>query len=595
MEMGKEKEKTIAILIIFVSFAFLPVALDTNIKAVNPPAFFKISILVPKYNAKSNYWATILSEQLPKIGIGVDEIKAADWSEIYQRVLDYQEPHPIPTFAEGGYDVLIYEDLNGLDFNPFFIYDSQFIESTNFLQYESQEMDLAIANYNNQTIVADRLQWANEIQSILYEDLPSLAVVNQHSLYVHDSQLTGWNPWLWEHVYQNMANWSIPIENTLSYAQAEPTSNFHIYIYDHTWEAQWLHQIYNGLIEHNASIDGFYGPCIASEWETTDGMNYTVQLRPDVRWADGSTLNASDVEYSFLLRGNVFTHYSDYFIYKTANVTVINEYNLKISFPYKEIFPENLLALPIVPKHIWENIAYENHSSQAETWALTNPDKIFGTGPYYLFDYNKNTNTIHLKRNDYYDDWSNTTPYFENIYFKYYADKESALIDLANGKLDIVDSAFDTDILEVLTNTSYTLVPSGKVQQIAINNQQPYIGSGELCPIASPESAKKIRKAISFAIPRQLIADEVYQGLATPASTTWPNSALDFDETLLPYDYKLCLAKNLMQFSGFQYCGFIDYCDPTPDPCSSPSVTINVGFSLISITVVIIIVKRKDK
>jgi ABC-type transport system substrate-binding protein len=244
----------------------------------------------------------------------------------------------------------------------------------------------------------------------------------------------------------------------------------------------------------------------------------------------------------------------------------------------KNLFPENMLSLPIIPKHIWKDVSAENHTSQAETWALTNPSKLIGTGPYYLYDFNSETTSIHLKRNDYYKNWTGLNPHFEDIIFKLYSNKELALLDLSNGAVDVVDTLFSINKEEVPENASYTLTPSGKVQQLAINNLHPYLGTGNLCPIADESSALNIRKAISHIIPRDTIANEIYNGLAIPAATPWLNSALDFDDSLAPYTYDLEQAQQYM----------ID--DEFWPICHTPTTTESIGNSLKIFTLITSIV-----
>ncbi|NHJ41272.1 MAG: hypothetical protein FK731_14665 [Asgard group archaeon] len=303
-------------------------------------------------------------------------------------------------------------------------------------------------------------------------------------------------------------------------------------------------------------------------------------------------LNASDIDYSYELRGNLSTTYTLTDIhYILMNVTIIDEYSLEFNFPEKNVFQENLLALPILPKHIWQNIPYENHKEQAELWATTDPTKLIGAGPYYLFNYNNDTKIVHLKRNDYYKNYTEINPHFENIYFKYYSNKESTLNDITSGKIDFIDPLFAFNFNDVPINASYSISHTGKVQLIAINNKNPWIGTGELCPISDPLSAQKIRTAISYSIPKQLIIDEVYNGLGSYGVTPWSNIALDFDNQLEPIEFDLDYAKYLLKYSGFDYG-----CEPAP--CTTTSI-IGLSFrilfvsSLISILAIRYLIKRK--
>ncbi|MBK5113539.1 MAG: hypothetical protein KGD59_11180 [Candidatus Heimdallarchaeota archaeon] len=105
--------------------------------------------------------------------------------------------------------------------------------------------------------------------------------------------------------------------------------------------------------------------------------------------------------------------------------------------------------------------------------------------------------------------------------------------------------------IQGLAGVDYTTVDDPGNQELAVNQQHPYLGTGELCPINDPESGKHIRKAISHMVPRQVIVDEILDGLGYPGVTHWPKVSLGFDETLVPYEYSLELALEEMTLAGF--------------------------------------------
>ncbi len=81
--------------------------------------------------------------------------------------------------------------------------------------------------------------------------------------------------------------------------------------------------------------------------------------------------------------------------------------------------------------------------------------------------------------------------------------------------------------------------------------KHPIMGTGELTPFGTTEAAKNIRKAISHAIPRQQIVDEILECLGAPGITPIPDSCIGFDSSLKPYKYDLDLAKDYIEKAGF--------------------------------------------
>jgi ABC-type transport system substrate-binding protein len=551
--------------------------LGQTAKAANPDPFFTISILAPNTNPARNQWSTLMVEQLPKIGIGIDVFDHTGWAQISPRTWGHPGPYPVPTYAEGGFDILFVGWSWGLDWDPTGLYDTAGItpDGDNFYQYSSQDMDFAIGNYTQAFDLNDRIGYCEDIQALLYEDLPQTTLIYPLSLFPHDPSFDTdeWGPLLWASTYQPMENWTIPGETEFHYATPADFEDFMIYKYESVYDAQWLRQIYNGLIERYPALDNNYGPRVADSWETVDFLNYTVELNPNAVWADGTALTTSDVEFSYKLQiapafGNPdFGYWSQYL--RNNSVTIVDSDTCIISFNQTYVFQEGNLALDLIPKHIWDPIDEADMEAQAITWATSDPSKLIGCGPYKFHTYDGTNGIIRLTRNDYFDDYTGITPYFDDIYFEFYSNKEGALSALASGALDMVDSQFSPQLGDIPAGVGYTLVEDPGTQEMGFNCLHPYLGTGALCPISDPESGKHIRKAISHMIPREIIVEEILDGLGEPGVTGCPNVAIGFDETLEPYEYSIDLAKSHMEAAGFVY--------PTPTPTPTPTETTGIG------------------
>jgi len=566
-------------MIIFVLSVFTELRI---LDAENPGPFFTVSMLAPSTCGGPGYrWATVIVEELPTIGIGIDVFEQTGWAQISPRTWGHPGPYPIPSYSDGGFDILFVGWGWGLDINMEGLFDTPSMppNGDNFYQYSRPEMDWAIYNYSNSYQVEERIYWAHKIQEYLYEDIPSATILYPVDLYPMDPNFnqSTWDALLWATSYQSMENWSIPGQTEFYYATPADFEDFHPYFYESIYDAQWLKQIYIGLLER-ALPERAYAPKLVTNIYSTDGLTYNIQLNSAAKWADGHVLNASDVEYSYhsLIDPNLGQpDYGFFSNYITNQSVVINsEFDLSITFNDSYVFQDSNLGVPLIPKHIWESIELENHSSQAVSWAaddIADSQKIIGAGPYYLEDYDGINGIIHLKRNEYYDDWSGVLPNFEDIYFDFYSNKEGALAALATGTVDMVDTQFSILIEEVPASVKYEIVTTPGSQEMAFNTMHPIIGTGELCPIPGPESAKHIRKAMSHIIPRQKIIDELVYSKASPGVTPWPTCTVGADDTLEPLEYDLNLALTHMKLAGYD----------VPDEFFSPSVQLGFGFGAI--------------
>ena len=570
------RDKVLALFTISFCLGFLPFLNSEFVTAEEQmlePVFY-ISVLAPSTCPARVMWPTILVEELPKAGIGVDIFDHTGWAQISPRTWSYPGPFPIPPYNESGFDILCLGWGFGMDWNPLGFYDTASItpNGDNFYQYSNQEMDWAIYNYSASSNIEDRDYWGKEIQKILYEDLPSITVYYADELIPHDKNFdtSSWDGILWLEDYQSMENWTIPGQTEFWYAVPADFVDFHIYTADSNYDSYWLNQIYTGLVERNhlEPYNRDHAPRLATSITSSDGITYDVHINPNAVWADGHVLNASDIDYSFELYADMQLN-DIYCIYiNNESVTIIDEFHVEIEFLQPFNFQNNLIELPIIPKHIWNGIDKDNQGAQALDWATNNPEKIIGAGPYSLAEFDSSNMIIHLERNNYFDDWSGIIPYFDDIYFKFYYNKEEALLALANGSIDMVDAFFGTYIDEVPEDTDYSIIASSGYQEIAINMEHPILGSGEWCPIAGEQSAKYVRRAISHIIPREFIIEEALYGLGSPGIVSCPKTSPYFDGSLDPYNYSIETAKEYLRMAGYD----IPY---------APSITVGINFPVI--------------
>ncbi|MHA1198871.1 MAG: ABC transporter substrate-binding protein, partial [Candidatus Heimdallarchaeaceae archaeon] len=95
------------------------------------------------------------------------------------------------------------------------------------------------------------------------------------------------------------------------------------------------------------------------------------------------------------------------------------------------------------------------------------------------------------------------------------------------------------------------LVKDPSHQEMSINMLHPVMGTGELTPLGTPEAAKYVRKAISHACPREIIVEQILEGLGAAATTSIPDSVVGYDESLEPYVYDMDIARDYMEMAGF--------------------------------------------
>jgi ABC-type transport system substrate-binding protein len=187
-----------------------------------------------------------------------------------------------------------------------------------------------------------------------------------------------------------------------------------------------------------------------------------------------------------------------------------------------------------------------------------------GTGPYKWVDYDPVGQVVHLERNDNF--WNATALknsglfQIKDYYVRFIADKTSALAALKNGEVDMLDYNYQmqTDIPSIEPSWGKVINLDGVGrQEFGYNMRHPIIGTGVDTPVgkADPqkaaEAAKNVRQALDFAIPRNLIINNLLAGYGLPGATPMLPTQPFYENTIAARPYDLEQARQKLQAAGY--------------------------------------------
>ncbi|AOV07972.1 ABC transporter substrate-binding protein [Sporosarcina ureilytica] len=228
-----------------------------------------------------------------------------------------------------------------------------------------------------------------------------------------------------------------------------------------------------------------------------DGKVWTVSLRDDVKFSDGTPLTAEDVKFTF---GTAMNSGSVVDLNIVEKVEVVDDTTVK--FILKEMqstFVNTLVETGIVPKHAYGSDYAENP---------------VGSGPYQFVQWDKEQQLIVKVNPEYYG----TKPYFQKITFLY-LNEDAAFAAAQVGTVDLVS---------IPAEFSNKKIPGMKLEAIqTVDNRGivfPYVKSGDRTqdglPIGNDVTADPaIRQAINIAVDRKALIDGVLAGYGSPAYT----------------------------------------------------------------------------
>ena len=269
--------------------------------------------------------------------------------------------------------------------------------------------------------------------------------------------------------------------------------------------------IYDTLTEPGA--DGKIYPYLAKS--VTPNSTYdewTITLRPNITFQDGTPLNADAVVQNIkawqagVLLGFVFQNVASVSA-TDASTVVVKTKTPWVAFPW----------------FLWTT----GRVGIAAPAQLTSPDcatKMIGTGPFALDTFDPVSGDVNVKKNPSYwrkDSKGTQLPYLDSIHWKPIPDSSQRVTALQGGQIDVMqsDSGKDLDQLKNLPNVSNVSEPEGyrELAQILINVQK--------APFDDPIARKAVAEGVDSAQLNQIFN----KGLFGVANQVFDNKVLGYN------------------------------------------------------------------
>ena len=289
-----------------------------------------------------------------------------------------------------------------------------------------------------------------------------------------------------------------------------------------------------------------------------DQMIVTFRLRPDITWADGTPLTADDSVYAFRLASDVSAIGSTYIVdrtqtYEASDATTLQWWG-KPGFIDPTYFT-NFWAP--APKHLWSQ--FSPASLQTTDIASRTP---IGWGPYIIQEWLP-ADHITLTRNPNYFRITEGFPKFDTLTFRFIADANVAISELAAGRCDVLDPTVRLDGQAALLQkmqASGTLKasfsPGMTIEMLGIGITPATYDDGYDTLFAKDRADifadVRTRQAIAYCLARQKIVNTVLFGLTSvPLSFLPPDHPL-YNSSAAAYSFDPTTGKALLDEAGWR-------------------------------------------
>jgi peptide/nickel transport system substrate-binding protein len=295
-------------------------------------------------------------------------------------------------------------------------------------------------------------------------------------------------------------------------------------------------------------------PSVVENFETTENEDgsktYTIEIKQDLLWSDGTSIDAKDYVFSLLLSinpvmgqvvGKTLTTTGDILgskdyanttsnangLAELAGVDLIGDYEFSVTidasrFPYYYEFlyysvtpwPMHVVAPGADIQQGTNGAKFTNLTKAALQTAVDEGgegyryDISVTSGPYKLYDFDTQTSTATLVKNPYYKgNYEGQKPSIDTIVFKYVT-TATQLQSLLNGEIDLIESVSGGDaIIAGLQEVAY-----GKINFSTFSRNGYGLLSFHSDPAAGPTSSVNVRQAVAYLLNRTAFAETYTRG-----------------------------------------------------------------------------------
>ena len=291
-------------------------------------------------------------------------------------------------------------------------------------------------------------------------------------------------------------------------------------------------EVFGGLVRLNDNPNEPIVNDLAESYTVSeDGTVYRFKLRENAMFSDGTPVVAEDFKWSWeraalpetgspivkeflgdivgikdIIEGEATS---------AEGITVIDDQTLEVKIDAPKPYFIAKLTYPVTFV-----LSRDNIESGGENWT----DAPVGTGPFVLKSYEIGTSLV-LARNENY--WG-TKAFLDEVQFNLAGGSAMAMYE--NDEIDVSGIPFAsfervTDPAEPLSQEVVDVPPSFSTSYIGFNVEVP------------PFDDVHFRRALNYAIDKQLIADAVLQGRVVPANGPIPQGFIGFNPELEPLGF----------------------------------------------------------
>lgn len=311
------------------------------------------------------------------------------------------------------------------------------------------------------------------------------------------------------------------------------TLNPHMYL-----PSQFITQdmVYDGLVAYGEN--GVIEPKLAESWEISpDGKTYTFKLREGVKFSDGTPFNAENAVKNFdtiFAEENKADHSWFAFTNYLESWKAVDEmtFEIKLSNAYSATLYDLAMIRPI--RFLADAGFPDDNNTTKEIKAP------IGTGAWVLKEHKQDEYAVFVQNEHYWGE----KPALQEVTIKVIPDSETLALEFETGGIDMIygNGLISLDRFNAYQQDGkYTTASSEPMstRMLLLNT-----GSSKLSDV-------KVRQALSHAIDKESVAQNIFGGIEQAADTIFAPNVPNTNVKLEKYGYDLAMAEKMLDEAGW--------------------------------------------
>lgn len=299
-----------------------------------------------------------------------------------------------------------------------------------------------------------------------------------------------------------------------------------------------IHNMYDAVLTRTDDMKVV--PELAQSFRQIDAKTYEMQLRPGIKFHDGSALTVEDIKFTFdrltkdgAMEGKTSPRKS--LVGPVAETRIVDALTVRfeLSAPWP-VFPAYLPFNQVVSKAHVEKVGSDGMATRP-----------MGNGPFRFVEWRKGDSVILERFPDYYGGAADIPPVgparIDRVIFKIIPEPASRVAALLAGEVDLIDELPHHAIKQVEANPRTKVLKSNGTRSFFIdfNTTRP------------PFDKVAVRQAANHAVDRKLVIDKILNGLAVPLTTLISPDSFGYNPNLEPWRFDPALARKLLAEAGY--------------------------------------------